>query len=658
MNTWQYDISTWYPEQGTTFIGNGFVGGHLPIDGHGAAGNPYPAALAAHYVGPQETFTYVPHWLDVPLRVDGKPVQPGWVHFAQLLDMRQGLFTTRYTDLDGRLRVCTQTFCHREHRSLAAYELTIQALREVQLELTPQLSLASCKQRPTPRHAADGSDPAWELDWADPQAKVAQVLHAEVVAASAPLRPQTTENSLELRLTLRLAAGQTCVLWGLVVMAAGSDPLPQAMQDMADFRRQGYTPLRASHVEAMRRLWKDFDVQADDPFLARRAKSSMFYLLCGYRQDVVWGGLATGLNSKGAWGESVLWDTEFYLFPAMLPFHPELARNMLLYRFGTLEAARQNARQNGEAGARFAWQSRKTGRPFAGPFENERHVSSDVAFACWWYVRSTGDRTFAEGPGRQILCEVARNWASRAVHNGAHGRWEIHGVIPPDEHVWDHHVGAPINNSVMTNAYARWVLQTAAADDGNDASQEERRRWRDIAAGMYLPYDAQQGIYLEYEGYNGHPIKQADVGHLFFPLCVDADPEEIRRNIRYYADRERETGLFLTHSPLVYGAAMSRAGDVAGVREFLALSERNATGPFEVPRESNYATGPVVTGAGAFLGLLFYGVLGVENMGEHLAAHPCVPDECGSVEMQGVLFHGQTYRIAARAGQTQAVIEP
>ena len=117
----------------------------------------------------------------------------------------------------------------------------------------------------------------------------------------------------------------------------------------------------------------------------------------------------------------------------------------------------------------------------------------------------------------------------------------------------------------------------------------------------------------------------------------------------YYADRERETGLYLTHSPYVYGAALSRAGDVEGVERFLRLSDRNFVGPFDIPRESNYGGSVVVTGAGSFLSLMLYGVAGLENMGPCLASHACVPPSLGHLKISGIHFQGRRYSLSAEA---------
>jgi len=584
MDTWKYECQTWYPEEGSTFLGNGYVGGTIPRDGHGATGNPFTATVAGHYVGENEEAGTVPHWLNCPLKIDGQPVVPWWIKFRQVLDLKQGTLTTAYTSKDNAVRVETETFCHRAYRHICAYQITIHALHDVAFELTPHGATRTTGVR-----------------------------------------------------TGHLKTGDSSELQVIVAIE------PAAV-------RENYDTLRRSHIVAMAKLWESFNIEVANPFLERKARAQMFYLLSGYRDDVVHGGTATGLSSHASWGGSVFWDTEFYLFPALLLFFPALARNTVAYRHGTLEQARANARQHGEAGARFAWQSKKTGAPFAGSFEDERHISSDVAFCAWWYAHTTGDWQFTN----EIIVEVARNWASRAIFNQAADRYEIHNVIPPDEHVWDHHVGTPVNNSVMTNIYAAWVLAKAAALVGG----AEAARWQEIAGKLFLPRDPARDIYAEYEGYTGHPIKQADIAHVFFPLPTTVDAAEISRTADYYLDREQETGLFLTHSPSVYGAAFSKAGDVRGVTRCLELSARNFVGPFELPRESNYGGGAVVTGAGSFLNLLCYGILGIDTTGARLVAHPCVPAQIGRIQVSGVQFQGKRYRVAADATGQRSITEP
>ena len=77
---------------------------------------------------------------------------------------------------------------------------------------------------------------------------------------------------------------------------------------------------------------------------------AQFYLLCSLPshypsqappyQEPFYGVSRTGLG-KGKLNQDyqghVMWDNEFYLLPAILPFHPNLAKAMLRYRYSKLD---------------------------------------------------------------------------------------------------------------------------------------------------------------------------------------------------------------------------------------------------------------------------------------------------------------------------------
>jgi trehalose/maltose hydrolase-like predicted phosphorylase len=150
----------------------------------------------------------------------------------------------------------------------------------------------------------------------------------------------------------------------------------------------------------------------------------------------------TGPDYKG----HVFWDTEIYLLPFYCLTWPEAARAMLMYRHGTLPAARAKAASMGWRGAMFAWESADTGAEATpdqavGPDrrvlqilcgKQEQHITADVAYAVWHYWIATGDEGFLREAGAEILLEAGRFWASRAGLE-ADGQCHIRGVIGPDE---------------------------------------------------------------------------------------------------------------------------------------------------------------------------------------------------------------------------------
>lgn len=65
----------------------------------------------------------------------------------------------------------------------------------------------------------------------------------------------------------------------------------------------------------------------------------------------------SGLGYRG----HIFWDTDFFILPFFIHTQPEIARNLLTYRYHTLEGARRKAAHYGYRGAMYAWESAATG---------------------------------------------------------------------------------------------------------------------------------------------------------------------------------------------------------------------------------------------------------------------------------------------------------
>ena len=69
---------------------------------------------------------------------------------------------------------------------------------------------------------------------------------------------------------------------------------------------------------------------------------------------------AKGLSGEGYKGH-VFWDTEIFLVPFFVYTFPDIARNLLLYRYHFLDGARRKAVDNGFKGAMYPWESADRG---------------------------------------------------------------------------------------------------------------------------------------------------------------------------------------------------------------------------------------------------------------------------------------------------------
>jgi trehalose/maltose hydrolase-like predicted phosphorylase/beta-phosphoglucomutase-like phosphatase (HAD superfamily) len=374
-----------------------------------------------------------------------------------------------------------------------------------------------------------------------------------------------------------------------------------------------FSVLLARHERAWDSLWNRFDIQLDsaNEWTETVLHLHIFHLLQTVSPHTLY--LDAGVPARGWHGEAyrghIFWD-EIFIFPFLDFQRPILANALLQYRYTRLGAARAAARAAGYEGAMFPWQSGSNGReesqqvhlnPKSGRWlpdhtHLQRHVNIAVAYNVWQHYRVTGSTAFLRFTGAEVLVEIARFWASIATHDAAADRYEIHGVVGPDEY----HEGYPdsaepgLDNNTYTNVMAVWVLQRALEalevlpphyreelTAELRISDVELDRWRDIAGKMRVVFHA-DGVLSQFEGYEDLPefdwegyrerygdiqrldrlleaegdstnrykvAKQADVLMLLFLLSRDelrellhslgyeVSAEALARTVRYYLDR-------------------------------------------------------------------------------------------------------------------------
>jgi trehalose/maltose hydrolase-like predicted phosphorylase len=116
-----------------------------------------------------------------------------------------------------------------------------------------------------------------------------------------------------------------------------------------------------------------------------------------------------GLSGLGYNGH-VFWDTELWMYPAVLLLHPEIAKSMVEYRFQRLEAAKRNAFSKGYKGAMYPGKCGNSVEEtpvwaLSGPFEH--HITACVAIAAWNYYCVTQDKIWLREKGWPILSATA-----------------------------------------------------------------------------------------------------------------------------------------------------------------------------------------------------------------------------------------------------------
>ncbi|WP_125570960.1 glycoside hydrolase family 65 protein [Lacticaseibacillus songhuajiangensis] len=276
----------------------------------------------------------------------------------------------------------------------------------------------------------------------------------------------------------------------------------------------------ASNLHAHESVWQkrwaqsDVTITGDDAAQQGIRFSLVQMFMTYYGEDK-----RLNIGPKGFTGEkyggATYWDTEAYDVPMYLAVTPpDVTRALLQYRHDQLPGAYHNARQQGLAGALFpmvTFNGIECHNEWEITFE-ELHRNAAVAFAVRQYTQYTGDETYVNGPGLEVLVGIARFWADRVHFSRRKQQYMIHGVTGPNEYENN------VNNNWYTNTMASWCLEYALErlPHGNAAvlaklavGEEERAHWQDIIDRMYKPVDDKLGIFVQHDTFLDKDIRPA-----------------------------------------------------------------------------------------------------------------------------------------------------
>jgi beta-phosphoglucomutase family hydrolase len=305
----------------------------------------------------------------------------------------------------------------------------------------------------------------------------------------------------------------------------------EAVQDAPNFDE-----LVKCHTKAWKSLWEQFDIFIETtedysklvPSLLLHLNS--FHAMQAASPHTV--DLDVGIPARSWTGEGyqghIFWD-DLFVFPFINMRLPNITSALLKYRYRRIGEARKIAKNFGAKGACFPWQSASNGKERTPNYwwqpinqkwvrdytHLEIHVNGAIAYNVWQYYQVTGDTAFMYVYGSEIIMEIARFFATFAKFNDERKRYEILGVIGPDEF----HNGYPnfktpgVNNNAYTNIMAAWTLQRALElleTLPKDHSEHIRRRlniddeelklWRHVSTKMFVPIMS-NGIIEQFEGY-------------------------------------------------------------------------------------------------------------------------------------------------------------
>ncbi len=465
-----------------------------------------------------------------------------------------------------------------------------------------------------------------------------------------------SEYRLALNLNLKVAKGKTYTFTKFVAASRdgwGGDSRADLALAM-DARRSGFDRLLDDHRAAWDDLWKA-DIEIDGDVRAQTAvHSDLYYLLATSTADTHWPMGACGL-SPGYTGHA-FWDSDSWIFPALLLLHPERAKSLVTFRAHTLPAAQARAQTRGLKGAMYPWEADPENGSEQTPHfayvlgEREIHVNADIAIAQWQYWLATHDRDWLKRYGWPVIRNVADFWASRASWNPEQRRYEIVHVTSVAENFND------IPNDTFTNVSARKALQIAVTA-ARLAGDRPDPQWAEVAARLYIPFSEAHQRHLDFdpsvlrdpsEGMN----QGLNLGLLSYPSLDVPMTAQIRRNDYDYTTIAVKNGHHEAHGMGAAPASIAAAA-VGDTESAIAWLQSNFTSnlikpPFNVRTETpDNNTGYFVTASGGYLQNLIYGFGGlrIEEAGLIDAYPPVLPPEWKSMRLKGIHFRGMKYDI-------------
>ncbi|MGN2637986.1 glycoside hydrolase family 65 protein [Nocardia takedensis] len=598
---WNLRYDDWDPDREGTrealcATGNGYWATRASVPGSTADAVHYPGSYIAGIYNrcvtevdglPVETEHLVntPDWTFLRIRADDGvelcPGAPEMIEHHQDLDLRTGTLTRtdRYRDSRGRTtRVTTRRFHSMAEFPLAAMELVLEAEDWDGTLAVVSATVADVANR----NVAADRDLAHRhlLPGAHEFLDATTVLHVSTTDQSRidvavatrtrhedprhrPRRLSRTDRpGLEFAVTVR--SGRRVVLEKVAAVATSRDrALSTAAREAAArlAAAPGFAELHHAHVRAWTRLWRRFGIGLGD---GRRHRLALNLHVFHVLQSTAAAGPDTdiGLPARGLHGESyrghIFWD-ELFVYPMLTLRSPGLTRAFLNYRHRRLPHARTAARRLGLDGALFPWRSgsdgreetptalfnHRTGRWMPDNSHLQRHVGLAVAYSVWQYYQTTADLGFLMDSGAEILIEVARLFAASVTHDPVEDRYDLAGVMGPDEY----HDGYPdtpgsgVRNNAYTNILTAWVLVRAREVldilTGRDVDAlrerlalrpEEPDHWDRISRRLRVPFHA-DGVLSQFDGYedllefdwDAYRNRYGNIGRLDLILNAEGD---------------------------------------------------------------------------------------------------------------------------------------
>ena len=597
--------------------------------------------------------------------------------FERVLDLRTGLLTRRFIwkNKEGKqTEFIFERFLSMPRRTIGGQRITIRPLNyegNIQVQLWSDFDVThySCQKKFWEVQEMKADADSFEISAAIEDTKQLlasySLIHTQGEAGTKDLKE---DKAIGRSYDFRLQKGQPVSLTRLVINDINK-PDEQSKKFLAG---SSFDELLAESSAWWEDVWSKSDIVIDGDELNQQG-----IRFCIFQMMQTYHGARPGNNigAKGLTGESyggcAFWDTETYCLPFYIFNNMTAAKDLLLFRYNTLDEARKRARDLDCQGAFYPIStiSGKETCPLWQHASLQLQPSTAVAYGIWFYEKLSADASFMEDYGMEMLIEISRMLATRGDWSADRTNYGFYCVMGPDE------FQMMVNHNCYTNYMGQFTFRYAAeswkklqASSPETCARLQKKLafsdseiadWLDKAEHMLIIKDPKTGIYEQHEGffklphvdiskipvsdfplyshwtydriYRNDMIKQPDVLMLMLLFNSSFSEEELRASYEYYEPKcIHESSL----SPSVHSILASQLKKNEEASNFFSFATRMDLDNYN----RNTGEGLHTTSIAAAWMNIVYGFGGMRSDGDILSFTPTIPQNWESYSFHVTCF--------------------
>lgn len=607
------------------------------------------------------------NWLAAKISIDGEVLdlnRSDIRDYERVLDLKNGLLTRKLvwvTKSGKETALVFERFLSMSRMNVGAQRITLTAANYeggVSVELYSDFGMIHYSRNENfwDVVAQSSEDDCFEIG-AQVRNYETRVYSASFVAAEHMSSAETLEQekSIGKRYTIALEQGEAASVTRLVY----NDREALTEEKKAFMRETSFDGLLQETSDWWAQTWEQSDIVIDgDDENQQGIRYCIFQMLQTYHGAQPGNNIgAKGLSGEG-YGGCAFWDTETYCLPFFIFNNLTAAKNLLLFRYQTLDEARARAKDLDCRGAFYPIStiSGKETCPLWQHASLQLQASTAVAYGIWFYEKMSGDEEFLENYGMEMLIEISRMLATRGDWSADGTQYGYFNVMGPDE------FQMMVNHNCYTNYMGRFTfnytadvwkkLQEKAPSVCERLSKklgfsvDELADWREKADHMVILQDQDSLIFEQHEGffklphvdvdqipveefplyhhwtydriYRNDMIKQPDVLMLMLLFNRSFTEEELRANYEYYEPKcIHESSL----SPSVHSILAAQLKKKEDALKFFQFATRMDLDNYN----RNTCEGLHTTSIAAAWMNIVYGFGGMRSDGELLEFTPTIP---------------------------------